>query len=217
MIFLDLDGPILDVSEKYYRVYRDILAEEEFTPIPKDEYWEAKRARLPDQRILARSGAESFLETFRARRHERIESEPYQRLDALQPTALETLEWLRGEDRLVLVTLRRSRTRLDAQLEWLALRRLFADVLSSGEDREVRWTIKEELMRTSLHTSGGWAGHFMVGDTETDILAGRALGMTTFGVCNGMRTRALIESAGPDFIIDRLSELRTHMRNGVRT
>jgi len=35
MIFWDLDGPILDVKEKYYNVYKDILLKNEDTPLPQ--------------------------------------------------------------------------------------------------------------------------------------------------------------------------------------
>ena len=61
MIFFDLDGPILDVSAKYYRVYHDLLDEFGFPSLPRDQYWEAKRNKVSDESILRKTGAEEFV------------------------------------------------------------------------------------------------------------------------------------------------------------
>lgn len=50
----------------------------------------------------------------------------------------------------------------------------------------------------------------MVGDSEADILAGRAAGITTCAVTGGFHTREELETCEPDLIIDRLPELRDH-------
>jgi len=47
----------------------------------------------------------------------------------------------------------------------------------------------------------------MVGDSEADILAGKAAGATTCAVTGGFHTREELESYGPDLVIDRLPEL----------
>ena len=60
MIFFDLDGPILDVSEKYYKVYADILSQKGFRVLSKTEYWDAKRNKIPEYDILLKSMAIPF-------------------------------------------------------------------------------------------------------------------------------------------------------------
>jgi len=47
----------------------------------------------------------------------------------------------------------------------------------------------------------------MVGDSRTDILAGKAAGVATCGVTWGFRSREELEAAGCDRIIDSMSEL----------
>jgi phosphoglycolate phosphatase len=50
----------------------------------------------------------------------------------------------------------------------------------------------------------------MVGDSRTDILAGKAAGVTTCGLSSGFRGREELQAAGSDVIIDEFSELLRH-------
>ena len=53
--FFDLDGPILDVSTKYYQIYVDIVKELSGTPISKEAYWQNKRNKVPESTTLIAS------------------------------------------------------------------------------------------------------------------------------------------------------------------
>jgi len=51
-IFTDFDGPIMDVSERYYQVYQYCLkeakeSEQPVTRLSKAEFWRLKRAQVP--------------------------------------------------------------------------------------------------------------------------------------------------------------------------
>ena len=81
----------------------------------------------------------------------------------------------------------------------------FDRVLSSGDQRTPRWQIKVDLIKLDQPTVPG-AG-VVVGDTETDILAGKALGLRTVAVLNGIRTEDFIKEVGPDLIISGLGEI----------
>ena len=72
-MFWDLDGPILDVSKKYYTVYRDILLEHKEKPLSKKKYvssiLDPKRVQkmtqtgpnnFPKKRILRNNRTRSF-------------------------------------------------------------------------------------------------------------------------------------------------------------
>ena len=50
-------------------------------------------------------------------------------------------------------------------------------------------------------------GDFFAGDTATDILAGRALGIFTVAVCDGIRDEAFLRKLAPDYIIPSLVAL----------
>ena len=204
-VFLDLDGPILDVSHKYWRVHRDVLIELGKSYLPKDEYWHLKRTRTPVPDILARVGAQDIADVYTRMRIGRIETPEYLKYDRVWPGVREALAALGRDHRLVLVTLRRSVEALHGELERLELTPLFDRVLSSGEQRTPRWQIKVDLIRSDGYRAGTLG--MIVGDTETDILAGKQLGLRTVGVLCGIRAKEHLEAAGADIILSSVVEL----------
>ena len=200
MIFFDLDGPILDVSAKYYRVYHDLLDEFGFPSLPRDQYWEAKRNKVSDESILRKTGAEEFVAQFVKERKLRIEADSYLALDKIQAGASEVLEALSRVMTLVLVTLRSSPHHLHKQLGDLHLSGFFQRVLSSNEPLKPRWRIKHRLI-TEYFDGKTPPDCTLVGDTETDINAGNRLGFATIAVTNGIRTRELLLKSNPDHMV----------------
>ncbi|MCY7334483.1 MAG: HAD family hydrolase, partial [Pseudanabaena sp. CAN_BIN31] len=60
-IFTDFDGPIMDVSERYYQVYLYCLEkirhpEQALVTLSKSEFWELKRSQVPEKEIAKLSG-----------------------------------------------------------------------------------------------------------------------------------------------------------------
>lgn len=114
---------------------------------------------------------------------------------------------LQGEAAPVLVTLRHDPEALRWQLEGLGLRPLFSRVLSTpavaglGEQGRT----KADLVREALGAQRfeGW----FVGDTATDILAGRELGLKTAAVTFGIRTAAEFAPLAPDRLLADPAEL----------
>ncbi len=202
--FLDLDGPILDVAPRHHRVYGDIVTSLGGTPLSLDEFWVAKRHRVPDREILARSGLAEVAD-YGERKRKVIEDLAYLRLDRLQPDVPEMLRQIGLRYRVVLVTLRQSASALREQLDNLGVDRFFTHILSAPADRRSGWETKLEMVRGAGLT--GTPPGFFAGDTETDILAGRALGMATVAVCNGIRDEALLRCVSPDWVIPTLANL----------
>lgn len=205
-VFVDLDGPILDVSERYYRVYADALEVLGAKAMDKQTYWDAKRRRVPDLEILKWSGAGEKLQRFQEERDRRIESDEYLVWDQLQDGSLEVLESLQLQHTLVLVTLRSRGLQLEKQLNDLGVRQLFKAVLSSGDDLKPRWKIKYRLILEYLDgkcPETAW----MIGDTETDVLAGRELGFRTVAIINGIRSKELLEQIRPDYLLGSVKSL----------
>jgi len=64
------------------------------------------------------------------------------------------------------------------------------------------------MLLAALAETGTEAGRaVMVGDTEFDVLMGRAAGMATIGVAWGYHPRARLAAAGADLVIDRFDAL----------
>lgn len=199
--FFDLDGPILDVSEKFYRVYADLVTERGGQPIPKDDYWEQKRRRIPDAVILRASGLEDWTEEYRALRRARIETPEYLRCDRVWPGVPRLLAALRARGPVVLVTLRNSAEALVEELRAFGLYSLFERVLSAGLDEAggEGADLKTALVRGAFGADDltGW----FVGDTETDVRAGQRLGLRTAAVTYGIRTEEHLSALKPDVLL----------------
>src|SRR5271168_3656809 len=84
---LDLDGPIIDVSNRHYRVFYDGVCRLGGAPISQEEFWNAKRNRIPDIELLTRSGIPDSYGIYSSFKIEAIESSPYLAYDQLQPGA----------------------------------------------------------------------------------------------------------------------------------
>lgn len=201
-LFFDLDGPILDVSEKYYRVYADLVIDYGSQPIGKAEYWHSKRQRIPDEKILGLSGIEGWVEDYRQLRKARIETEKYLSYDRVWPSVLPMLQELASHTSLILVTLRNSIESLKWELKSLEILPVFAHVLSaSGDNVEgERAQVKVQLVQNALGSTSlsGW----FIGDTETDIRTGQLLGLQTAAVTFGIRTEEKLISVNPDVLIE---------------
>lgn len=203
--FFDLDGPILDVSEKYYRSYSYILTQDGYDPIDKYLYWELKRNRTPEKEIHLLSGAEGIVD-YKQRRINIIEKDEYLAYDVIQKGAIESLRMAKTRGQVILVTLRSSKKQLFRQLTSLKLTDFFDDILISGDETDPRWKIKYNLV---VDKFGAINSEFLfIGDTETDILAGKNLGCDkTIGVLNGIRNIILLKEVSPDIIITGIHKL----------
>lgn len=203
-IFLDLDGPVLDVSARYHRVHQDVVERHGGWPFPRIAYWEAKRNRVPETEILIRCGlSPQAAREAEAQRRQEIERAEYLKLDEPWPWMADALDELWDLGRLGLVTLRHHRDRLDRQVQDLALHLFFRQVVAGQGDGT------PEAKAALLRQSGiSWApGSILVGDTEVDVASGRALGLRTVAVGCGIRTPALLELSSPDVLLEDLRQV----------
>ena len=205
IMFWDLDGPILDVSKKYYAVYNDILLEHKEKPLSKKKYWDLKRSKVSIEELLITTNSQKIIRKFNKSWIEKIETKNYQKFDQLQRGIIDVLNRCAEKHELVIVTLRRNRKRLLAQLKDLGIIHYFMDILSSGTDIQPSWQIKYNLITDYLNGKSK-DKHLIIGDTEADILAGNKLGFISIGVLCGIRDKQLIE-ANPNKLFNHSSDL----------
>src|SRR5262249_11696339 len=86
-LFFDLDGPLLDVSPRYVALHHDLLAGLGARGMDGELYWQRKRARVPEEAILAELGRCALAEAYNRRRLGRIETPPYLAHDRPWPWA----------------------------------------------------------------------------------------------------------------------------------
>ncbi|MEG4005266.1 HAD family hydrolase [Microcoleus sp. Pol11C1] len=215
-LITDFDGPIMDVSDRYYRVYQYCLAEtkrsgQPVRELPKAEFWDLKRARVPETEIGILSGLDADqARDFAQKRRQTVHTLPYMIYDRPVPSVLETLEKVQraGVD-LAVMTMRRVRE-LDEAFNRCNLGQFFPenrryclpnDYVKTGDVKD-----KPLLMARALAELPPTSDTWMVGDTEADIVAAKTHGVKVIGVLCGIRDRTQLEMHQPDLIANNLSE-----------
>lgn len=215
-LITDFDGPIIDVSQRYYQVYQVCLEQTKHSnqhvePLSKAEFWELKRARIPEKKIALTSGLdESQAEHFVKLRRNTVHTQPYFDYDRLVPGSVAALEKVQqaGVD-LAVMTMRRVRE-LDYAFNRHDLGRFFPKnrcyCLSNDYLKTRDVDDKPLLMERALVELPPADDTWMVGDTEADIIAAKKHGVKVMAVLCGIRDRTQLEIYQPDLIVTDLSE-----------
>ncbi|MBD2460841.1 HAD family hydrolase [Oscillatoria sp. FACHB-1407] len=216
-IITDFDGPIMDVSERYYRVYRFCLDTvqhpgQPLTILSKPQFWQLKRSQVPERQIGLMSGLdESQAEQFAQLRRQTVHTLPYLKYDTPVAGAIATLERLQNQSQidLVVMTLRRVRELQDA-FDRYDLARFFASdrryCLSNDYVKTTDVQDKPLLMQQALAELIPVSQTWMIGDTEADIIAAKTHGIQIIAVLCGIRDRTQLLQYQPDWIVNNLSE-----------
>ncbi|MEX2159808.1 MAG: HAD family hydrolase [Dehalococcoidia bacterium] len=201
-IYFDLDGTLIDVRRRHYAAYANTLGELELTPLLEAEYWCARRHGAASAQLLGKADNETrarFLQGWLAR----VERPDYLRIDTLMSGARDALDELDGRYDLVLVTLRRDAHALAEQIERLSLGERFAAVLCRADARGA--DSKIELLRNYGATFK--REDVVVGDSEADIEAARALGLRSVCVTNGVRDETYLRRLEPDVLVNSVAQV----------
>ena len=223
-VFCDFDGPVVDVSDRYYSTYRLALAdtnkfyaelssqpevtdEAKSHVLTKAQFWQMKQNRTPDREIAQRSGLnEETTDYFLAKVQDIVNRPNLLEQDKLQTGASWALNLLRAEGaKLVLVTLRRQdqATRILSENGLLGL---FAGVYGAGDSQAAYQNYtdyKTQLLSKAMAEHSTQAGRddaWMIGDTEADVLAGQAMGIPTIGLTCGIRSHQQLSQLQPTAI-----------------
>ncbi|NER82902.1 MAG: HAD family hydrolase [Leptolyngbya sp. SIO1D8] len=211
-IFCDFDGPIADVSERYYATYRLALAKTQVEQavssvrqLTKAQFWHMKQNRVPDTTIAACSGlSDRETQDFLKRVEEIVNQPTLLHQDQLQPGAKAALTALQSEGtRVVIVTLRQASQVLDFLHNHglaTAVSQIYGaqDTTSAYPNRVAHKVARlEEAIadqhRLGMSTTMSW----MIGDTEADIRAGQAAGLPTLALTCGIRSAAYLKGFHP--------------------
>ncbi|MBD2311837.1 HAD family hydrolase [Desertifilum sp. FACHB-1129] len=213
-IITDFDGPIMDVSERYYRVYQFCLEQTQQVNQPiqklsKAEFWRLKRSRVPEWQIGLLSGlTDEQAEAFASLRRRTVHTLPYLVHDQLVPQAVDALLEAQalGID-LAVMTMRRV-SELQEAFSRYSLERFFPperryclanDYVKTGDVKD-----KPLLMKRALAELPPASQTWMIGDTEADLVAAKLHKIPCVGVLSGIRDRASLEAYQPDAIASNL-------------
>jgi phosphoglycolate phosphatase-like HAD superfamily hydrolase len=210
-LFCDFDGPIVDVSERYYQTYRLGLAEimavyQPHNPalvlhcLTKQQFWQMKQERTPDIEIAMRSGLQGEqIQPFLDQVKQIVNQPDLLHQDQIQPGVQWALSLLHRQGvRLVLVTLRQQAQAVQI-LRQYQLDSLFSGIWGTNNDQAAYLNQSEqktELLRQAMcyfADTPAW----MVGDTEADVLAGQTMNLPTIALTCGIRSRAYLQKFQP--------------------
>jgi phosphoglycolate phosphatase len=226
-VFCDFDGPVVDVSDRYYstyhlaltdtaRFYSELLTPRgagrdiqlQLTTLTKAEFWQMKQNRTPDREIARQSGLDDeHIDFFLQRVVEIVNCADLLQQDKIQPGVTWALGLLRSQgSKLILVTLR-DRDEAIGILEQHGLRQLFTGIYGTSNSQAAYQNyseVKTQLLQRAMHehhvTPMNLDRSWMIGDTEADILAGQAMGISTIGLTCGIRSNLQLSQLQPTLI-----------------
>jgi phosphoglycolate phosphatase-like HAD superfamily hydrolase len=221
-VFCDFDGPIVDVSDRYYGTYYKALIDTDrfytdrgialpLNILSKEQFWQMKQERVPDRVIAQRSGLEGGeIDRFLGLVEKIVNSPASLQQDSIQRGVNWALNLLVSQNvQLVLVTLRHQ-DQVTQILEDHNLSRLFAGVYGTTDDcaayrnyADIKTQLLDRAMREHLPRSG-YTSAWMVGDTEADIIAGKAMNIPTIALTCGIRSYQQLSKLEPTLIMDDL-------------
>ena len=222
-LITDFDGPLMDVSERYYQVYQYCLEQikrpdQPVQPMSKAQFWQCKRACIPEPTIGIDSGLDKDqAQAFAQLRRQTVHTEPYLVYDQPIPGAIDTLERLQQAGvELVLMTMRRVRE-LDEAFSRYDIGRFFPparryclnnDYIKTGDTKD-----KPLLMERAVLELPPASEVWMVGDTEADLIAAKTHNVKVIGVLSGIRNKTQLSLHQPDLILNNLSEAADFLLN----
>lgn len=169
-IFFDVDGTILDHWKRMYAVYKICCQHYGYTPLPFARYKQNKKNGLSDATTK-----------YRQWKRQRIEAPLLLATDTLIPGMKNVLARLHSIHKLVIVSARQSKSKLEKQLVNFGIRNYFDTVIADPA----------KVMQ------GGTA----VGDTEVEIEAAARAGIDCISVSWGTRSEEFLRKHGATKIV----------------
>ncbi|MGO9139667.1 MAG: HAD family hydrolase [Syntrophales bacterium] len=198
VLAFDLDGTILNVWDRYYRLYAESLNHQDQQPLTKSAYFRALRNGTPHYLLFDSCFQRAFYQGYLEYRKERLEDPDFLKLDLLVPGMAEDLRFLAQHFSLALVTARNECRHLEWQLKELNILDYFHEVhvcgLYSGAQGKAK--ILDKIGAVCF-----------TGDTEIDIQAGQILSIQTIGVLWGLRNSKALGRYLPTKVVGKQSAL----------
>lgn len=212
-LFCDFDGPIVDVSDRYYHTYRLGLTEIQtayrargislqLSPLTKAQFWQMKQERTPDPEIAMRSGLQGLqIDEFLQRVSQIVNQPTLLHQDQLQPGVRWAIALLQAQGvHLILVTLR-CQDQATQILQSYGLETFFSQIWGTQDQAAAYANLAEQktqlLRRAMAASSEEPTAAWMIGDTEADVLAGQAADIPTIALTCGIRSQSYLQKFEP--------------------
>jgi phosphoglycolate phosphatase-like HAD superfamily hydrolase len=201
-IFLDLDGTLIDILPRWYKLHCDFAAQYGLPILPYDLYINSKREGMSELDILAGAGVADIasINAYNDARITAIEDERYLAFDILYPETLSLLAAWEHTNELVVVTKRRDAEACKIQLERMGIAPHFKRALFTSDDSK-KGILAQEYDSSEL------AHRPFISDSFEDYQTAVELGMEPIIVGYGCRSAAYFQKRGIGNIITTPQEL----------
>ena len=184
-IFCDLDGTLLDDSERHYRCYCDIVAKYGGKCIGKEEYWLDKRNKVKRTILLKKTEFQGSYDDYINTWNQWIEQEKYLAYEVPKPYMEETLKLMKtNTSKLILVTMRQSIQNLEKQLEKLEIYDYFDQVIKGDPTKQKKADLISDIYDGKV---------MVIGDTEADQQLAQKIDGIFIAVTSGLRDEQCFE------------------------
>ena len=213
----DFDGPIIDVSDRYYRAYLESLKGTTINKtqiLTKEEFWGLKQNRITDFEIslLSGLGVNDSKSTAESRKELTFKNE-FLEQDKLFDDVYKTFEYLKSKKITFFIVTLRVKKQLNHAIKQFKLDKYLDSecLFCTNDNHKVINDIQEKhillvsaINKLNLAPQDTW----IIGDTETDIYSGRlAKYGKVIGISRGIRSKEQLEILKPDFLVNNLSEV----------
>lgn len=205
-LVFDLDGTLVDHRGRTYGLHRDYCLAHGYTPVPVETY-HARKGMGESERLTVRESIPAAeLDSYMAWKRSQIESDEALALDRAWPEMLTLLGRLAPRATLVLLTCRQSEGQARKQLQRLAMADKFTTIIATPSDDSTNskvGALRAYLERAAIDP----ALVTVIGDTECEIAAARAVGASCFSVTWGVRSADFLGPRRPDGLVFSAAEL----------
>ena len=213
----DIDGPIIDVSDRYYRAYLESLKGYDINKdkvLSKEAFWILKQNRVSELEISLMVGL-SLKEAKSSGDTRKDLNFKFENLyfDKLFDDVIKTFDYLRSNYISYFVVTLRSRKELNFAIKQFKLNKYLDEdyIFPFDEDSKIQNDIQGKysliyngMNKLALNSLDTW----IIGDSDTDIHAGRlARCGKVIGITRGMRSKEQLQILQPDYIVNNLSEV----------
>jgi Predicted phosphatases len=210
VIYIDLDGTLLDVWPRYYAVMNKFLERHGLFALSLNEYKRQKLQWIRDEAILRHAafgypdGGKGLLPIYRCWKQEALESATMLWLDQPIGRLNEFAAYVGPSYRLHLISIRRDPKLAMRQLRRLNLIAPFEriDFVSPSQTGNPKW----EAIRNRTCSQD-----IMIGDSEIDLACGSMLGLRTFHVRTGLRSFEFASSSYPAYELGQYEEVLDYL------
>jgi phosphoglycolate phosphatase-like HAD superfamily hydrolase len=204
-LFIDLDGTIIDISEKYNYVYYKLRNKYQ---LPSLDYWKMRSSGLSFYEGLKLLGLSRVkIKEFHKDWISNIETVDALEHDKLLDGVSEKLSTLARDHHLILCTSRKDFKKLDSQVNELGIGNLFEALMQTADGKSKGPIIADYFDRKMITN---YSQDWIIGDTAQDMIAGSYAKINSCGVLTGISSESDLIESGSTMILESLSNFQLY-------